>query len=531
MIAKRLKNFLTSWSYWLGLCSGILFITLNITGKRLTHFPGDLGDARFNIYILEHAHKFLTGKAESLWNAPFMYPESNVITYSENFIGSAPFYSIFRITGLDRESSFQWWFLLITILNYTFCYLFLKALFKNKYAAVLGALVFAFSLSLQSQMTHAQTFTRFPIPLAFWMVFLFAKEFNPKYYFAALFFLVYQLYCGLYIGLLLLIPFSLLILFSLLYNTRALYIKIKDIKWWIKMIGATLTNVLISLPLIIPYIKRANLLASNHYEHIFHTIPGIKSFFFSKPGSLIWDFLSKMANSYPFSWDHHIFAGGIAMICMSVFVMVVVLKIINKNSFKNLSIDNFLFIVFFTGFMTFFCFTRFKIFSFYSVIFKLPGFDALRSLTRIINVELIFFSVAFGFVFNILFRKHKWITIITFIMLSGLFIADNYFKEGCSYRTDKNIAQSRIEALTQKMEKIPAGSIVSYEPLKMETESIIYQLDAMLVAQNLNLRTVNGYSATSPNEYSHFWNEMTHETRMEWFRTKNFSPDTVYVIH
>ena len=531
MRVKLFKIFLTSWPFWLGLFSGIIFFSLNITGKNFQYFPGDLGDARFNNYILEHAHKFITGQTKSLWDAPFMYPESNVITYSDNLIGTAPFYSIFRILGYDRETSFQWWLLLITGLNFACCFFFLKSLSGNKYGAVLGAFVFAFSLSLQSQMTHAQTFTRFLIPLSFWMIFLFSKELKPRYYFAALFILVYQLYCGIYLGLLLLIPLMFLIRFSLLCNIKVFEQKMKDNKWLIKIVGATVINFIISLPLIIPYAKRALNSASIQYKDIYHTIPTIKSYFFSQRGSFFWDFLSNNAIEYPAWWDHQIFVGGIAMICMVIFIILVILKITKRRSIIQFSSDNFLVVLVLTCIVTFFYFTRCGTFSFYWIVSKIPGFGALRSLTRIMNIELIFFSVAVGFVFGKLLNIHKWYTIFIFMVILALLIADNYLKEGFSYRTEKGLAQARTEVLIKKTKDIPAGSVVSYEPLKLEAYPFIYHLDAMLVTQKLNLKTVNGYSATSPGGYSRFWNELSSEARMEWFKTKNYSPDTIYIIH
>ena len=60
----------------------------------MSRIPGDLGDARFNNYILEHFHRFLTGQEPSLWDLPSMYPYRNVlalpITISEQ-VGSIPF--------------------------------------------------------------------------------------------------------------------------------------------------------------------------------------------------------------------------------------------------------------------------------------------------------------------------------------------------------------------------------------------------------------------------------------------------------
>ena len=88
----------------------VLWFTLNITGVNLEYFPGDEGDARFNTYILEHGHQFLSGNQDALWEAPFMYPEASVISYSDNLIGSAPVYSFFRMLNFDRETSFQLWF-------------------------------------------------------------------------------------------------------------------------------------------------------------------------------------------------------------------------------------------------------------------------------------------------------------------------------------------------------------------------------------------------------------------------------------
>src|SRR5690606_18260363 len=136
---QKLLNSVKIWPFLLGLILGVYFIVLNITGTNFAYFPGYLGYARFNMYILEHAHKFLSGSIDSFWSAPFMYPEKEVITYSDNLLGSAPIYSFFRILGYDLITSFQFWLITVITLNYSTCYLFLNWLFKNRYEAVLGA--------------------------------------------------------------------------------------------------------------------------------------------------------------------------------------------------------------------------------------------------------------------------------------------------------------------------------------------------------------------------------------------------------
>jgi hypothetical protein len=519
------------WPFSLGLVLGLYFITLNITGKDFTCFPGDLGDARFNTYILENAHKFFTGQNKSLWNAPFMYPEHNVITYSDNLVGSAPFYSIFRLIGYDRETSFQWWFLIMTVLSYSCCYFFLNWCFKNKYAAVLGAMVFAFSMALQSQITHAQTFPRFAVPLALWMGVLFMERQKPVHFFAALFFVVYQLYCGIYLGFMLSVPIALLLIFSIISKRKIFYQKIKNYKWSGMIAASIIINILIVLPLMLPYLHRAKQVGLNNYENIILNIPTIKSYFFSQPGSIFWGFFDHTCSSYPSSWDHQIFSGGIATLCIIISGVIIVSRIFSKKYFHKFVIDGSLIVLFFTGLVTFLFFIHFNHFSFYKFLFHMPGFGSMRAIQRIINVELIFFAIATAFVFSKIFQNKWKFSIIIFILFCIVMIADNYYKEGNSYRTNKVISQSRVNLLIKKMNNLKPGSIVSYEPEKIETGPIEYQIDAMLASQSLNLFSINGYSATSPDGYGNYWNAMNKNSREEWFRKKCFSPDTVYVIH
>ena len=54
--------------------------------------PGDIGDGRFNNYVLEHFFSWITGKTPAFWNAGFYYPFPYVLAFSDNLMGSGPFY-------------------------------------------------------------------------------------------------------------------------------------------------------------------------------------------------------------------------------------------------------------------------------------------------------------------------------------------------------------------------------------------------------------------------------------------------------
>src|SRR5665213_3238316 len=98
---------------------GLHFTALGLIGYDLSNIPGDLGDARFNMYILEHGYQFITHQVTNYWGAPFMYPFKEAIGYSDNLLGTMPIYSIFRFISFDRETSFQLWIITICILNFS----------------------------------------------------------------------------------------------------------------------------------------------------------------------------------------------------------------------------------------------------------------------------------------------------------------------------------------------------------------------------------------------------------------------------
>ncbi len=525
---RLIKNIWGLIPFLIGLFFGLYFITLRITDISLTYFPGDLGDGRLNLYFLEHAYKFFTGQVKSFWDAPFMYPESNVITYSDNLLGSAPIYSIFRIFGFDIFTSYQCWFIVLAILNYSTSYLFLNKLFKNNYAAVLGAMIFAFSMALQSQITHAQTFPRFAIPLAFLMAINFKEELNPKFFFFTLLFVVYQIYCGIYLGFMLAIPIAvfLIILFLINFNTVKIFINNK--KWVFQMLGSLIISFLLVLPLILPYLQRKITPSIGNYNELIQAIPTVKSHFFSQHGSLIWNFLSKTGSEYQAWWDHQSFAGGIATICLMVFTGMLLQKLYKSKI--SLVIKSIPICLLITGIITKLLYIRFGNISAYVFVYFLPGYSSMRSITRIINIELIFFAIATAFIFSrILKKENRWIFLL-FLLFTGLIIIDNYFKEGKSYRTEKRIALERINPIIDLIEKLPENAIISYEPQIIDSLSIYYHIDAMLASQYCNLKTINGYTATCPIDFSRFWDNINENSRNHWLSNKNIAFDTLFVI-
>lgn len=515
----------------IGLLSGLGFITFKVTGFSLAYFPGDFIDARFNNYILEHAFQFLTFQIKDFWNAPFMFPEKDVVTYSDNLLGTAPFYAIFRVFGYDRETSFQLWFILITVLNYTAAYVLLNYLFKNKLASVIGAMIFAFSLSLQCQMGHAQTYTRFPMVLAILASLVFSKNFEVKWFFVAIFLLVYQLYCGIYLGFLLMFPIGVFML-TLFITKRQFFIrKVKEKKWLLWMIVVLVVNAVLLLPLILPYLERAKLIGFYSYQFVVNSIPTPMSYFFSWRGSLFWDMINETCIKYPAFWDHMLFSGGIATIGIIFFVFLLPFTFLKQRFNKQNPEQLNYFLLWITCITTFIFFLRIEQFSVYRLLFTMPGYGSMRALQRVINFELIFFSIGVAYLIHMIKFKKPVMHVIIFILLVVLVISDNYVKDGFIHQRRKDESQKRISDLVLKIKDLPKQSILSFEPDTFTSNPTDYHLDAMLASQSISIKTLNGYSATSPGGYGDYWAKPNAQSRRIWLDRKQADSSNIVVVH
>ena len=180
-------------------------------------------------------------------------------------------------------------------------------------------MVFTFSIALQSQITHVQMLPRFPIPLAFLALLYFKDSFNPKHLFFAILMVIYQVYCGVYLGFMLMVPVAIFLIVLCINRKETLKFNFKLIKWRNSILAGLILNILLLAPLMIPYMERSRGASINTYFKILHNLPTLKSFFFSQKGSLLWDFLSETGNSIPEYWNHQLFTGGLSTISLIIF--------------------------------------------------------------------------------------------------------------------------------------------------------------------------------------------------------------------
>lgn len=512
---------------------GTYLMPIRILGFDLSMIPGDMGDARFNNFILEHGFQFLIGKVTNYWDASFMYPTKNVIAFSDNLLGTMPFYAVFRMFGIDRETAFQLWFLMLTIFNYLFCYLALKKWSNAIVLSAVGAYIFAFGLFNLGQIYHAQIFPRFLIPFLFYWCWRYLKDKEIKHLVFLLLGTVYQFYCGIYLGFFVLYSlFFMLISYVIAYRDFDLFYQFKELKKTALILGLITISGLILLPLLLPYIEVSQTLGMRKFNEVINSIPKPISYIFSTPASTFWGKLFYNHSAYGFEewWLHFLFPGILPWLAIVAFPFVFLTKKLTSTKRKHLI---FIGLSFFLSLI--FCLNINGI-TLYKIIFEFPGFSSMRALNRIINTQIVFFILMLVSVFAVLQENFKWAKVVVYF-LPLLVIADNTFNLNWEVRRfSKNEAITNVvlikETILREHDKRFDAIAFSFneEDKKSHTKIIENHISVMLACQELGLTCVNGYSGSYPTKYMPFFDSTNKETLKQWCEEKNIDVSDIQLI-
>jgi hypothetical protein len=129
-------------------------------------FPGNLSDARFNQAVLEHLWLWASGRADSLADPSFFYPYRDILYFSDTHFGTGLVYVLARALGAARETAFDIWYLVGLAATFAATMYVFRRFGAGELAAAVGATLFTFSLPLLAHDLHAQLVYRFAVPLA-----------------------------------------------------------------------------------------------------------------------------------------------------------------------------------------------------------------------------------------------------------------------------------------------------------------------------------------------------------------------------
>jgi hypothetical protein len=347
------------------------------------------------MYVLEHGYRWLIHLDSSFWSAPFFYPASNVIAYSDNHLGSLLFYSALRSFGASRETAFQLWVFIVFALNYFITWLVLKKQNLHPIGAIVGAYLFTFPMIVAAQMIHMPLMARFMVPVAFWMAYEFLESGKPRFLCLLFAACAYQIYLGIYIGYLLilsLVPFC-----AALFLYRKQWFKIRSfianrgtwvvLRQSIGYVGSCIVFVVVLIPLIVPYYRAQQEMGHRTWDEVVLWLPRWQSYLYAAPGSILGKILH-FGDSLPCPWEHQLFLGFLPYIGILIFLYLFLKgKMAAQERLLGLGMMSVLITL---SVLTFY----FHGFSLYRYVWAyVPGAGGIRCVTRIVLVLI--YPIAF----------------------------------------------------------------------------------------------------------------------------------------
>lgn len=492
--------------------------------------PGDLGDARFNMYILEHGFRWLSGQDVSFWSAPFFYPATDVVAYSDNLLGSLPFYALFRELHQTREGAFQMWIAISFFLNFVASYWVMRRLGISLFGAMAGSYVFTFGLPVMGQVGHAQLFARFMVPVGiyYWLRFLDVGRLRD--WVIALAALLWQIYLGIYTGYFLGMAFVLIgasrwFLIQVHYDPKdPLKTKVAkgargavgDFRVVLSTLKKPITRPYLLtfglfvgglVPLGIAYGTVAVEMGGRSWGEISSMLPRIASYF-RAPQSQTYGRYMNWGQNLPLPWEHMIFIGFVPLLCLILFPVWIRRRREDPNAWTlrilwgvlvgvallTLDVGNV---------------------SLYWPVAHLPGADAIRAVTRFSLVMLFpaalimaaMMSHALETLRQFCLQRIPVVGLFVFYLVSlggvALVVTDQ-LADFPSYPKKETLARvhlikAEIKEAMDRQGLTPDRVVVWTNQFK--SQFFQRQIDTMLAAQELGIPTVNGYSGNVPAGY------------------------------
>ena len=480
-----------------------VFIAAFILGPvRMLHgfdlMPGDFGDSRLNNYFLENIYQYILGNTPSLVHLNFFGLFPYVLGFSDNLFGASPIYLLSRAVTGESDTAFQIWFYFSYVANYFAAYYGLRLLGISPLAAIVGSLVFAFSLPVSGKIAHAQLGYRFCVPLVIAYFYLFLGCGNIRLFLYSIAWLVWGFYCSIYIGsftslFLVVMLFVFLVISSFRNKTHLLlyfdYWKSIPLSTWL-LYGFVLVLLAGAMAILMyPYLMASSLYGfKRDYSEILSMLPRMQNYLFSDR-SLIWGTYSALLHEhYSFRHEKQLFIGVIPLLLLlaSIFVKNARSKMIYLVILGALCIAVLITLKF--G----------QQFSLWEYFAKLPLLDSLRATGRIILVLL--FPIAYLCAVSIQFLERRPGMVSRLLLL--LLVMSLVMESMASNRHvafPKSEWRARIAREELRLPKdIPSNAILFFAQKEGASTHHLDELDAMWISMLHSRSTLNGYSGNFP---------------------------------
>jgi hypothetical protein len=459
----------------------------------------DVGDTRFNNYILEHGFQWIMGNPfhKSFWDAPLFFPAQNTVAYSDVLLGAAPPYWLFRLAGFLPDTAFQLWMLCMGILNFTVAFVTMRhEVGLSALASAGGAYLFAFAALRLNQLSHQQLLPQFFSMLAVYCVIMIVRNAQSAesavrwkirgWIVLLVACVVLQLYAGFYLGYFIGLGLATVLGVALFFRQGRAVIGTVVRRY-------TVTIALVAAIAIMPlmwmgnhYLMAKKEVGVREWAAVSSMVPQAVSWVNVGPENWLYAWTRHFLpiSALRPDWEHRLGLGFVTLVITGIGLVKMA-----RNRWGLIALIACLAI-------GLFAFTYSRNFVPWWLAFKiLPGASAIRAVTRIALLLLIVFSFGLAFFLDSVKNRKIALALLVLVCLEQAGTSPSYSKQ--------RIRSDVISLASQ----IPAGTTAFYyNPCLLpgdkarEWDDLYYkhQLDAMHASLKVGIPTVNGYSGNSP---------------------------------
>ncbi len=503
--------------------AGTLWFFRFVVISRFDEIPGSIGDTRFLIYICEHWHKVFQGTAP--WLSPaFFYPIKGVLGYSDAlFLYAVPF-SALRSFGFDSYTSFQLVVFVLAFVGYIGTVWLLRSTFRlGRCAAIVGAILFAFSSPLATSIGHEQLQSVVFVPyLALLLCDYLRNLSDRKARISGLVFSVFfpllaytSFYVAWYFAVFVLLVGILTVLWlTLTHQQKELFAWLHLVsKNWLSIAANVVVCMLCSLPFLITYLPVLRLFPGRTFLEVLPMLPQPIDLINVGFDNAIWGralhAVAPTLQSRPLFWE---LDKGVSPVVLVVFIASGLLAWFEYRRRRPLSdvLESS-----FTSRMVILCSVAVCLFwvlmlrwgaaSAWSLVFNwVPGASAVRAVYRF-NIFLML-PVAVVVAYGVDWAVHRLSLDRNSIgrLALGLLIAVMLIEQCDTFHRD--ILSKALERSTLQRVPAPPANCVS---MVIMAEKAPYpgwwapvQISSMVISQRFNIPTINGFSGWTPKEWS-----------------------------
>lgn len=485
----------------------ILFHTLFFSGFNI--LLGDRFDTLIETNILHHWHNVIQGKSE--WDTVgYFYPYDNTLGYNDGYFIYGLFYSIFRFLGFDLFISTELVNILLKIIGfYSFYYLVNNVLKLDFFVSLVGAISFTLGNSLVVQMLHAQLLSISFAPLLTILIinYFLGLKFNDSkkslingclaslllalwlftsYYMAWYYILFFVVCC---------------FIFALLsFLTQGIYGDVKDSISFKTLFLPVLVLIVFLIPFLKVYLPKASetggqsLFAVEQYAPVIYNVidPGRHNFIFGKVTNSFFNGFDGLERAGEFSI-------GLAPISMLIMMVSLIFLILKRNKSIN---EVFFLAVCLTTFITGLCAIKFGDVFLWKYIWQyFPGAKGMRVTSRYF-LFLIFPVVLVSTWFLGKISRNRS-SLFFYILCILLMFEQLNFAPNASFNRAYN--KDFIKSVPVPPQDCKAFYVIGQRkgefPIVTDNTTLSYyphNVDAMLISEVYNLRTINGFSTFNP---------------------------------